>query len=319
MQHNGAGGYSRVGEQLRQAIERQGAEVLPYTDWKWDACVQVSPPRASTIGSQLRPDLVLHTMIECDQTPPGWADLLNRVGMVWVPSSYAERIFREGGVTIPIMKTHYGIAPEWSFTRRPTSGPFRVLAWGDTLASRKNSDAIIKAFQAAAIPDSVLELKLQHPLMPDCSHWNGQENIIIWNGSWSDHELRDWLATGNVGVYVSSGEGYGLQPKEMMASGLPMVAAINTGLAEYMRPDLIREVAQIQRPSTYWKRIFSIIVDEPYPVVDSIVEGLWWMHDHPDEAQEMAIRASAHARSYTWDAAARSAIEQLSQHYLGAT
>ncbi len=315
MQHNGAGGYSRVGEQMRLAIKRtNAAHVLDYTDWQWDACVQVSPPRATTIGPHLRPDLILHTMIECDRIPDGWADLINRTGVLWVPSTYARNIFLDGGVTIPILKTPYGIAPEWEYVDR-TPGPFRVLAWGDTLSSRKNIEAVIKAFIAADIPGAILEVKLQHPLMPDHSLWEGRENVIVWNGEWKDWELRKWLATGHVGVYVSSGEGYGLMPKEMMATGLPLIAMINTGLTEYMRSDLIFEVESARRPSAYWKRIFGFEVDEPYPVLESLVEQLREAHRSPETLYMLGVLGSEHVRSYTWDATAQTACAFFRQHY----
>jgi len=135
----GKHGYGHIGRQLPRALKAAGAINLPDDQFGWDAQIVVHPPTlASHVGPwPLRPDLVFHTMCETDRIPEAWVNIMNRAGLIWVPSTYCREVFKAAGVITTIMQTSYGVEVNLE-GRELHGGPFKVLAWGDALYSRKN-------------------------------------------------------------------------------------------------------------------------------------------------------------------------------------
>jgi len=226
---DGGHGYATVGHKLRDAVTAAGAELLAEYRVDWDSLIVVHPPtRGYLTGPHPRPDVIFHTMVETPRLPSMWRETINRTGATWVPSLFCEQVFRDGGVTVPIIRTGYAVEGI-PIRREERDAPFRVLAWGDSLASRKNILLAIQAFIDANLPDATLDVKLNLGDYPiPSATWvdsSGKEypNIRVCHAQWPRTTVIDWLRSGDVGIYLSGGEGYGLMPKEMMATGLPVV------------------------------------------------------------------------------------------------
>jgi len=213
-------GYGVIARELRLALEQAGAHILPTTTFGWDCVVAVSLPVAWAVGNgQYRPDLVYHTMYEMDRLPADWPAVLNGCGLAWVPSTYCEQLFRESGVTAPIMRSGYGVDETIFHTggRQPNDGPLRFIAWGPGFAGRKNLLMAARAFKCAHLPpdEAVLEIKVNEsfgePIFKD-DDGNVIDNITAVAANWPASMLADWLRTADVLIYPSGGEGFGLQP-----------------------------------------------------------------------------------------------------------
>lgn len=312
-------GYATVGKKFHEVFKQQGATLLDADIFGWDALVVMSPPSSAHIlGPALRPDIVFHTMTETNVLPPSWVAILNRVGLVWVPSMFVKEVFQENGVTTPIFCTGYGF--DGTPVKRAIQDHFRVLAWGDDLHSRKNMLLAIKAFIAADLPNASLELKLNigHPL-PQL-YWNDghktYENIIIRHVTWGRERLDEWLLSGDVGLYLSSGEGYGLMPGEMMKTGLPMITVRHTGLTEYLRSDTILEVTCVEQASAFFNRRFHVATATEFqPQVESIVSQLRFAHAHREHISGLGMYGAESLHGYTWDKVGRSALRCIECHY----
>jgi len=315
----GGHGYASVGKELRSALTLAGAIETQKERYDWHAFLATHPPVAFLIGPNLRPDVIFHTMTEVSRLPESWVTLLNRVGLVWVPSSFCHEVFRASGVTTPIMQTRYGVRGVPKRRTLSPDGRFRVLAWGDTLFSRKDIQAVIDAFIAANLKDAELDIKLNlNQLQIPTAHWvdeRGREytNITIRHGDWSRHMLEEWFCSGDVGVYLSRGEGYGLMPKEMMASGLPMISVLHTGLLEYLNPSIILPVHSRRVPvavplsgSHAAQGACEYVSDN-----DSAVAQLCQAYHYREDLYTMGMAGAAHVLKWTWEGVGRSAFDQI--------
>ena len=319
-----AHGYGYVSSALRRAMIASGnATTCDTYESDWDAVIMVSPPVPWIFPSNgRRDDVILHTMYEATPLPTDWIAIINRSGGVWTPSTWCKTMFEESGVIVPIFVSGYGVDTDlFSFTnRRDGDGPFRVLVWGDFLHSRKNVMKAIDVFLAANIPDSVLEVKLSGLIshndcldgVLDYIHTDGKrhENIIINIGIWPVRRLIQWLHTGTVGLYLSAGEGFGLMPLQMMATGLPLVCSYNTGMTEYLTEDTALCVPCASVETT----LYEHPAWNEEPLFSDAVDRLRFLYDHPYERHARGQRSAVHAATFTWEKAAENALEEIRNH-----
>lgn len=189
---------------------------------------------------------------------------------------------------------------------------------GDGLMTRKNVLLSIKAFLQANLPNSYLEVKISDGIAPRAGiMWNGKpaENVIINSDPWTRMDLVQWLHSGDVGMYLSRGEGYGLMPMEAMATGLPMIIADNTGMREYASTDV---ALMVDCPTTaidesltaaYGETHFSV-----HPDFDQAVEQLRWAYRNRPQLYDLGEKGSAHVTRRTWDEVALEAMYQITEY-----
>ena len=110
---DGTNGYAHIAEKFHYHLlnDERFNFVNAYSE-PWDALICVATPARFTIGLDLVPrrDIVFHTMFEAQPLPPGWIDVLNCAGMLWVPSKYSADLFHEAGVKTPTFIAGYGVA-----------------------------------------------------------------------------------------------------------------------------------------------------------------------------------------------------------------
>jgi len=319
---DGGHGYATVGHKLRDAVTAAGAELLAEYRVDWDSLIVVHPPtRGYLTGPHPRPDVIFHTMVETPRLPSMWRETINRTGATWVPSLFCEQVFRDGGVTVPIIRTGYAVEGI-PIRREERDAPFRVLAWGDSLASRKNILLAIQAFIDANLPDATLDVKLNLGDYPiPSATWvdsSGKEypNIRVCHAQWPRTTVIDWLRSGDVGIYLSGGEGYGLMPKEMMATGLPVISVINTGLHEYLTLDDVLYVPSDHLvPSAFFDRSYRETGFMAYqPDMEAAVAWLRWSYLNRSELYRIGYQAGQRVVQETWESIGISAYQQLVRH-----
>lgn len=313
-------GYGHVGKELRIGVAKRGVSLLPSTAFGWDAMVICAPPNALYLGPELRPDVIYHTMFEANPVPPGWVDVLNRVGLVWVPSYDSLALFEFAGVTTPIVVGGYGVDPTLfpAISRKGRSGPLRVLAWGDHLISRKNLLKTIQVFLEAELEDATLEVKVNDNLFANGVWATGDQgvhtNVRIITETMRRDELVDWLHSGDVLIYLSGGEGFGLIPLEAMATGLPVICAFHTGMREYLTKETALLVPSRGRmPAPTLTAGYGVPMTIEQPDWDIARDLLRWCYVNREEAAAIGERAAAHAATFTWNRACDRAAEIVTQ------
>lgn len=329
-------GYGRVGRKFQEALEAlPGVRLLDRLEGDWDVRVVVGTPDSWFLDHP-QPDLILHTMWEAWPLPSTWARWVNHVGAVWVPSRWCERILREGGITVPILVCGYGVDPEeYAYVERERGpeDPYTFLVWARTLVDRKNSLLAIKAFAKADLPNARMVVKHNFNLgkpghegewarefpRADVREFRGRydgrpvRNVTVLTGDLSTWEMARLMARADAFVYLSGGEGFGLMPLEAMATGLPVIAPVHTGMAEFLSDEVALTVPVVGWTDGWTLRdLWGEDCQVLQPDVDAVVERMVWCYEHRKEAAALGRRAAEYvAREWTWERSARRLVSLL--------
>lgn len=313
-------GYGTITKKLREALTALGVEIVEQTAFDYDLAVITGLPVAWALGpgASRRPDVIWHTMTEVEPLMPGWAEVINRSGGCWVPSRWVHDTFRASGVTAPMMTAGYGVdtAVFQPVERAGRSGPLRVLIWGRGLSSRKNLTKALRVYAAAGLEDAELEIKVNadDSLARDGMGVIGRDDVRVIARDWTTTQVARWLQGGDVLLYLSSGEGFGLMPLEAMATGLPVVCAANTGMMDYLDDQVAYLVpCRPGAPVETYRERFGYDARGFEPDFDAAVAMLRAVYDDRERASEIGQRAASRASLYTWERAGRRALQGLSQ------
>lgn len=320
-------GYSVIGVKIHEYLSLAGAHIMPGQEFGWDCIVAVSLPAAWPFeGGRTRSDLVWHTMFEVEPCPPDWVGPLNRCGLVWAPSQHSARVFREAGVTAPIMISGYGVDPAMFYPsdRADHSAPYTFLVYGSALIGRKNVLRAIQAFVQADLPPDEAQLIVKVAAgMSDSyvqdEHGKPYPNIKVIAEDWRYmSQVADLMRSADCGISLSAGEGFGLQPLESMATGLPVILHHNTGVLEYATPENSIPIYPDgrERSSEYEKRFGPTQYWQYVPDMVQTVDMIRWAFANQDLARGIGARAAqdVHA-NWTWAQAGARALKLLEAHY----
>lgn len=339
-------GYARIGWKFPVFLDKAGVELLPWDVWGWDWRVLCGLPETWYLPEgQVQEDLCIHTMFETRPLPERWARILNHAGLVWVPSQWCADVFRESGVTRPIMVSGYGVDPEeYGYIERERSAedPYTFLAIDFSIFGRKNMMRTLGAFCdiKAGMPDVPMRLvmktnvNLGPPLawdkedvaedldlelsfrrgesgpMPVNYHGEPMRGIYIVQGAISTFEMARLFRIADCFVHPTGGEGFGLPALEAMATGLPVITSAWSGQMEYLRDDVALSVP-VTAPGNRQdpKNPFAA------PDLGAMKDHMLWCLTHREEAAEIGRRASAYVMSeWTWELAGERARDQLEEH-----
>ncbi len=214
---------------------------------------------AEPVGGACR--TIVRTMFETDGLPVTWVERLNRVDEVWVPSHFNAETFVGAGVTVPVIVVHGGVDAD---TYRPGLERLAIPgARGTTFLSvfewsnRKAPDVLLRAWADAFGPDEDVSLVLRcfprgrfdgdttamvEELVGRQLATLGLERpslapIVVVGAPLAPSEMPRLIASADVFVGVSRGEGWGRPLIEAMACGLPAIGTRWSGNLEFMTDD----------------------------------------------------------------------------------
>lgn len=171
------------------------------------------------------------TMFESSRLPEGWAEPLNQMDAVIVPSHFCAEVFGACGVTVPIHVVPLGIGDAYLYSERPFRKPLTFLAFLDR-GERKGGIVAQQAFYRAFgdDPDYRLILKSRTPKQVRLSFTN--PTILTVQEDLSEEELCRLYLECDVLINPNRGEGFGLIPREFSASGGLALATAWGGTAD---------------------------------------------------------------------------------------
>lgn len=174
-------------------------------------------PEIANIGKR-----VAVTMFESDCIPDAWTWVLDSVDEIVVPSSWLVKVFRKAGVKKPIHVVPLGVSDVFKNVHREsqTDRPFTVMAIADR-GERKAWHKAAFAFYRAFGDDERYQLILKCRDGAIAEEFTGlsNPNIRFLQADYSDEEMAALYASVDVMLFLSSGEGFGLPPREFAASG----------------------------------------------------------------------------------------------------
>jgi glycosyltransferase involved in cell wall biosynthesis len=131
----------------------------------------------------------------------------------------------------------------------------------------------------------------------------------------TDAQLMLLYADADGFLFPSYGEGFGLTLLEAMATALPCIATLHTGMTEYADETVCRKV--MTEPTTvcmdeagYDTHYETVLRANVPDLVAQIAETM----AHWTRAKRMGVRAWRRAQSFSWAAAGRRLVDVLATH-----
>jgi glycosyltransferase involved in cell wall biosynthesis len=186
-------------------------------------------------------NIILYSMWETNELPGGWVDATNEYAQhLVVPCHDQAQVWLDSGVTVPVSVIPLGVDTSlWAYKERPprTNGePFTILSYG-LLSSRKSPIETFTKVCWRALDDKEdwkLILKSRGnqfgggefaPVIQD-------ERVEQISANYRPEEMVDLCHKADCGIFLSRFEGFGLPPREMMATGLPVIWSAHSGHLE---------------------------------------------------------------------------------------
>lgn len=172
---------------------------------------------------------VCFTMWETTVLPDKFVRWLSQYDQILVPCEHNVEVFGEHHQDVSVVPL--GVDHSVWRPGPDPKGPFKVLA-GGSLWFRKGLDAVVAAFERAAIPGSLLEIKAApHALDVPKTKW--ADNIRLVRHWMGIEEQVAWFQSGHVFLAPSRGEGFGLIPLQAIAAGIPTIVTASSGQAQF--------------------------------------------------------------------------------------
>lgn len=176
-----------------------------------------------------------YTPWESTELMYGWDNALENINELWTTSQWCADIFAKH-TNKPIFVYEHGVLDIWVPTKRilNKSRPFRFLHIGEP-ANRKDAQSVVNAFTNLFGDDPNYELILK------CSRMNTTRiidkktgdvigspstvysNIKIIEGMLTTEQINGLYDSVDAFVYPSWGEGFGFNPLQAMAKGIPTI------------------------------------------------------------------------------------------------
>lgn len=201
------------------------------------AMVWHDQPRDSWLQSPFERNLCI-VPFETTIIPKSWIHKINNFDALMVPCEQNIEAFRSSGVTIPIERISWGVdTSKWTPIDRPERSTFTFGTMG-ALSIRKGTDVLVEAFTEAFPTEQDVRLVcktsyMQYPFM------TADKRIKIQMSPVSHEDLmNDFCREIDCFVFPTRGEGVGLPPLEMAATGVPVIVTNWSGPADYMHEDI---------------------------------------------------------------------------------
>ncbi len=221
--------YGRIAHELRNAFMRQGWHV--NTVGEDQPCTTVQPVLGGILlaypthfhkfGAMLNLGKRLAvTMFESTKLPEGWVEELNQCAAVIVPSEWLVELFKKEGVRVPVTCVPLGVDHQtFAYVERdPTRQPFTFIAYMDRFG-RKGWHSAGSAFMKAFGDDPNYRLIFKARKAQPFPFRIGNPNIQILAEDYTDAEMAQFYADADCLLFPTSGEGFGLPPREFAATG----------------------------------------------------------------------------------------------------
>lgn len=297
-------GYGYATDRMVDSLSRLGWSVKENDHTADVAMVFDQPQNARWYGTQ--PVKILFHPWESTKLQPGWVDIMNDCDEVWTPSPLIADWYRADGVSKPIFVYEHGVDHKlWTPKKREESGKIRFLHVGAE-ATRKGGWDTLRLFRAAFANRDDVELTLKMVNMGFKLERVGKTSII--NRVLSLRELIDLYHAHHVFVYPSWGEGFGLNPLQAMATGMPTICTAAWAPYERFLDPNLKLGSELKKSP--WQEIHPGKMLRPK--FDELVDKMRWAADNYDQAQDFAMGQVAGIQTeYDWDNLTKVAFENL--------
>lgn len=330
--HSESLGYGRMGVQLAAALradgvdvyERHGEDAGEFPDRDQVAkttntvawCSYPTHARGWYEGQHK----VMLTMWETDRLPESFRENLGQFEKVIVPSEQNVELFSLYHDNVS--KMLLGVDPvRWHYTpRRPPGQFFNFLIGGS--GPRKGCDLAFSAFRDAFPAGSwgdgpIPRLIMKSPKAQDYY----ADRVEQVNGRIPNADEEALYADAHCYLQPSRGEGFGLQPLQALAMGIPTILTAEHGHASFAH--LGYALASKLVPAGYFMLAGQGGAGNWWePDRDELIGWMRYVYNHYDKAvDDMKVSAERVARDFTWANTAKAFCavvgDEMSKPYTG--
>lgn len=236
------------------------------------------------------------TMYESDdplKNNPQWRHDCAEVDMLIVPCDYCKDVF-EQFVRVPVKVAALAINPDYYIgQKRAPKDTFTFVMFG-TLSGRKAPLETLTAFKTAFPIDKYPDARIVFKTRLNYFGWGENQlpspdpdsRIQIVNGDWYTPQMLEWLLSADAMVYPSKGEGYGMPPREAIATGLPTILGNHTGHIpicddRYTWPIPVAKIEESPLGGNWH-----------IPDWDYMIDVMRWMYNNREETYQKGFDAS---------------------------
>jgi hypothetical protein len=251
---------------------------------------------------------VLMTMYEYPELPWYFPAAFAKADALVVPTTFVRDVFRphfQGPIEIVPLGIDPALFPR--VPRRPVvDRPFRFL-WAGAENIRKGWREVGEAWNGAFKNDPGVELYMKTQGMNDGTAGDVVlfgKNVIRDARIVDDREMLRIYASADAFVFPSAAEGFGLTLIEAMATGLPCLTPIHTGLADFCDPSVVLPVKTVpyvlhldEQGASGTRRSLKLSCQR-VKIPDLIRKMQRVVREH-DAMLELGERASARAQTFT--------------------
>ena len=170
------------------------------------------------------------TMFESSRIPSAWVPILNGMDAIITPSRFCAEAFAACGVTAPVHVVPLGLSPAYTYAPRDPNRLLTFLAFMDR-GPRKGGYLALNAFVGAFGDRADVRLILKWRARGQAPRV-GNGNVTVIARDMSEAELHQLYLDADVLISPTTGEGFGLLPREFAATGGISLATNWSGTAE---------------------------------------------------------------------------------------
>lgn len=223
---------------------------------------------------------------------PEWVHQCGLVDRLFVPSAFCKDVFSRF-VRKPIDVVPLAIHEDYCTpVKRKERDVFQVVTFA-TLTGRKSPLEMVDVFQRAFPRDKFKDvrfvlktrLELLGSKTPNIPQFD-DDRVVVHSGTWPLERIKQLLLDSDCMLFLSKGEGFGMTPREAMATGLPVVLADNTGMSDVCdtRYNWPIRTAQVE--------VSPLGGDWYIPDWDDAVDALRWLYTNRKRAYNKAYEGA---------------------------
>jgi glycosyltransferase involved in cell wall biosynthesis len=295
-------GFGTSSQLIMDELKDHGFKLQTYFDNQKVGFAYHSPYVLMRMSTPYR---IVYTMFESDKIPDEWHEYLRLADKIIVPSRWCASVFEKAGFYAEVVPLAYNQEIFKPIPRvRKATDVFTFIHY-DSFDVRKGFIEVLTAFDQEFKKDEKVKLilkttktQLPFPLVP-----SQYPNIQIVKGEVPAGSLFDLLKEADCGVFPSRGEGFGMTPLEMMATGIPVILPNAHGISEYFNADCMIEVAIDHEEPGVIDRFQGVDIGKmPVVSVEDLRKKMRWAFEHREDVKRLGEIASSYVRRYSFKA-----------------
>lgn len=283
------------------------------------AMVWHEQPRVDWLKTPFGKNIAI-TPFETTKIPDSWVRLLNSMDAVFVPCQQNIEMMKNSGVKVPIELIRWGVDEKKWYPVERNNDVFTFGTMG-ALSIRKGTDILTKAFELAFPKNQYKDVRLiAKTSYYRYDFWEKDDTRIIIQMTpvGFDDLMNDFVKKVDCFVFPTRGEGFGLPPLEMMATGVPAIVTYWSGPVEYINDEVGYPLKKYKMvpADAFTKEIYK--EDCGYwaePDVDELVDVMRYCYNHPNEVKEKGKKAAEYVKqNWLWRDVIKYFHEALDKH-----